>query len=298
MPEDGDAPPIRLLVPSDKVCLVIGTHGAVVQDIQRKSGARLHVDRRDAKDHPGMRYVSIHGTQKQQEDAQAEVNRILGTTAGSKEYNEDSFAQDNRSFMPGFGPFNGLFNSSVDLDTVQKMYNEQAYMYFMQPGMQPGMQQPGMQQPGMQQPGMPQPGMQPGMSQPGMPQPGMQPTMPPPGMQQPGMPQPGMPQPNMPPPGMQPGMQQPGMPQPGMPQPGMMPPGMLPPGAPQPGMPPPGMYGMPAPPPGGARPGMGGEAYPGQPAAQPASQAETSAGAAGHAEKADDDDSSPPPGFE
>ena len=156
---------------------MIGTRGAVVQDIQRKSGAHLHVDRADAKDHPGMRYVSIHGSQKQQEDAQAEVNRILGTTAGSKEYKEDSFAQDPRSYMAGISPFNNLFNSSVDLDTVQKMYNEQAFMYFMQPGMP----QPGMPQPGMPPPGPPQPGMPPqGMPQPGMPPPGMQPGMPPP----------------------------------------------------------------------------------------------------------------------
>lgn len=119
-----------------------------------------------------MRYVSIHGSQKQQEDAQAEVNRILGTTAGSKEYKEDSFAQDPRSYMAGISPFNNLFNSSVDLDTVQKMYNEQAFMYFMQPGMP---------QPGMPPPGPPQPGMPPqGMPQPGMPPPGMQPGMPPP----------------------------------------------------------------------------------------------------------------------
>ena len=179
VPEDGDAPPIRLLVPADKVCLVIGTHGAVVQDIQRKSGAGLHVDRADAKDHPGMRYVSIHGTQKQQEDAQAEVNRILGTTAGSKEYNEDSFVQDARSFVPGIGSINTMFNSSVDLETAQKMLNEQAFMYsmHMMSGMQPGMPQPGMPQPGMYHPGMSQPGMPPpGPQQSAMPPPGMQPS--------------------------------------------------------------------------------------------------------------------------
>ena len=129
----------KMMIPSDKVSLVIGTRGAVIMDIQRRSGAKVQVEKADPNDRAGLglRTVVIVGTEEQQAEARAEINRVIGTTAGTREFKEDEFASGAQStYIPGVGPLNSIFNSAIDFETMQKLMEMQmssSFMYGQQP---------------------------------------------------------------------------------------------------------------------------------------------------------------------
>ena len=136
---DDGSPSTRIKVPADKVCWVIGTKGAVIKDIQRKTGTRMQVENPDKNDEAlSLRSITIVGTEEQQKAAIAEVNRVIGTTAGMKEFKEDDFSKSNSTgYMPGMTPLNSMFSSSMDFETMQKYMEMQMmnnpYMFGMQP---------------------------------------------------------------------------------------------------------------------------------------------------------------------
>ena len=136
---DDGSPSTRIKVPADKVCWVIGTKGAVIKDIQRKTGTRMQVENPDKNDEAlNLRSITIVGTEEQQQAAIAEVNRVIGTTAGMKEFKEDDFSKSNSTgYMPGMTPLNSMFSSSMDFETMQKYMEMQImnnpHMFGMQP---------------------------------------------------------------------------------------------------------------------------------------------------------------------
>ena len=127
---------VRVMIPSDKVSFVIGTKGAVIHDIQRNSGAIVQVERGDSKDPNSLlRGVNISGNAEQIEAAKAEINRVIGTTAGVHEFHDDDFAKEpHNPYMPGVGAMGSLFNTALDLESMQK-YMEMQMMS--QQGMNP-----------------------------------------------------------------------------------------------------------------------------------------------------------------
>ena len=139
---DVDGPSTRIHIPADKVCWVIGQRGATIKDIQRKTGTIVQVDTDDDRN-GSLRTILIAGTEEQQQAAIAEINRVIGTTAGTREFREDEFAKQNGGYMPTMTPMTSMFSSSIDLETMQKFMEKQmmnnAYMYGMQPqGGNPG----------------------------------------------------------------------------------------------------------------------------------------------------------------
>lgn len=87
-----------MMIPSDKVSFVIGTKGAVIHDIQRNSGAIVQVERGDSKDPNSLlRGVNISGSAEQIEAAKAEINRVIGTTAGVHEFRDDESRRSHRT---------------------------------------------------------------------------------------------------------------------------------------------------------------------------------------------------------
>ena len=127
-----------MMIPSDKVSFVIGTKGAVIHDIQRNSGAIVQVERGDSKDPNSLlRGVNISGSAEQIEAAKAEINRVIGTTAGVHEFRDDEFAKEPQNpYMSGPGGMGSLFNTALDLESMQK-YMEMQMMS--QQGMIPTM---------------------------------------------------------------------------------------------------------------------------------------------------------------
>ena len=95
---DVDGPSTRIHIPADKVCWVIGQRGATIKDIQRKTGTIVQVDTDDDRN-GSLRTILIAGTEEQQQAAIAEINRVIGTTAGTREFREDEFA-----YMYGMQP--------------------------------------------------------------------------------------------------------------------------------------------------------------------------------------------------
>ena len=127
---------VRVMIPSDKVSFVIGTKGAVIHDNQRNSGAIVQVERGDSKDPNSLlRGVNISGSAEQIEAAKAEINRVIGTTAGVHEFHDDDFAKEPQNpYMSGPGGMGSLFNTALDLESMQK-YMEMQMMS--QQGMNP-----------------------------------------------------------------------------------------------------------------------------------------------------------------
>lgn len=133
---DVEGPSTRIHIPADKVCWVIGQRGATIKDIQRKTGTVLQVDTDEDDRQSNLRTIVIAGTEEQQQAAIAEINRVIGTTAGTREFREDEFAKQNGAYMPTMTPMTSMFSSSVDFETMQKFMENQMmnnpYLYGMQ----------------------------------------------------------------------------------------------------------------------------------------------------------------------
>ena len=147
---------------------MIGSRGATIKDIQHRTGAMLEVEKggfphqhqssSSSTSSADLKQITIMGTPDQIEAAKAEINRIIGTTAGIREYHENEFAGDPSAMhqgmqygiQPGIQPgmqngmfnFNAMFNGSMDLETMTKMWETQGLMGAMMGGIMPSMQPP------------------------------------------------------------------------------------------------------------------------------------------------------------
>lgn len=147
----------KLQVPADKVSLIIGTHGATIKDVQQRTGAFLDIEKtmpqqynQSSSSSPALRQITISGTQEQIEAAKSEINRIIGTTAGIREYRDDEFAgnttQMNASMPPNMQPgtpmgmlmgMRAMFNSAMDYETMRQFMESQMYYGMAPPNMPP-----------------------------------------------------------------------------------------------------------------------------------------------------------------
>ena len=144
---------------------MIGTRGATIKDIQHRTGAMLEVEKggfphqhhqssSSSTSSADLKQITISGTPDQIEAAKAEINRIIGTTAGIREYQDNEFAGNSSAMnqgiqygmqpgmQPGMYNFNAMFNGSMDLETMTKMWETQGLMGAMMGGMMPPMQPP------------------------------------------------------------------------------------------------------------------------------------------------------------
>ena len=137
-------PVSTITVPDDKVGLVIGKGGTIIKDIQLRSGAYIQIPGKPLPGvFPPVRVINIAGTEEQQQLAKAEIQKMIGTTAGTgHEYKEveevprwDPMAQMRSMLASGMD-----FSQMEQYMQMQYQMGSQDYYRAQQSGMAPGPQ--------------------------------------------------------------------------------------------------------------------------------------------------------------
>ncbi|TMW61151.1 hypothetical protein Poli38472_013614 [Pythium oligandrum] len=68
---------LEMLVPNERVGLIIGRAGATIKAIQQRTSASINIPQTADPNHPNMRLITINGTQAAKEAAKVEINAIL-----------------------------------------------------------------------------------------------------------------------------------------------------------------------------------------------------------------------------
>lgn len=122
-------------VPDDKVGLIIGKKGSIIQDIQLKSKAYIQIPGRCVEgSYPPVRQVvrlsddprciSIGGNEEQVEICKKEIQRMIGVSAGTgSEYKE----QDPSVWNP-IAQMKGLFSGAMDMNQLNQFMQNSGFM--------------------------------------------------------------------------------------------------------------------------------------------------------------------------
>ena len=71
-----------IFIPRERVGLVVGTRGATIQDVQRRTGTSVQVSKEADPDHPDMRSIVITGSEENVKEAKRQILKIADVAVG------------------------------------------------------------------------------------------------------------------------------------------------------------------------------------------------------------------------
>ena len=70
-----------IFIPRERVGLVVGTRGATIQEVQRRTSTSVQVSKEADPDHPDMRSIVITGSKENVKEAKRQILKIADVTA-------------------------------------------------------------------------------------------------------------------------------------------------------------------------------------------------------------------------